>query len=113
MADMLGIFQVADALVLLGLVVCVLIFLAVDPFFQPILRRAPLVGLGFGLFSHAMWLLGVWIPGASGFPWPRFTIDVCMLAIGIARAVVVIRDHHAQLRMAAAADSRSGRQSIA
>jgi hypothetical protein len=102
MGDMVGIFQIADSIVLLGLVGCVLIFLAADPFYQPMWRRAPLIGAGFGMFSHAMWLLGVWVPGASGFPWPRFTMDACLLAIAIARALIVIRKAEA-LRQAQAA----------
>jgi hypothetical protein len=99
---MVGIFQLADAIVLLGLVVCVLIFLADDPFYKPWWRRAMLVGLGLGLFSQSMWLLGVWIPGASGFPWPRLTVDVCLLAMALGRARSVCRNASA-LRQAQAA----------
>jgi hypothetical protein len=89
--EYMGFYQLADSMVLLGGVGCVLVFLAHDPYFQHYFLRSILVVLGIGLFSQAMFLLGVWVPGVTGFPWPRLTIDASLLAVGIARCIRVIR----------------------
>lgn len=95
---MVGIMQLLDATFLILTVCCALVLLAEDPFYctsrrqwRCIIRRAALVGLGIGSFSQAAWLLGVWVPGVAGYPWPRLTLDACMFFLFASRALYVLR----------------------
>lgn len=46
--------------------------------------------IGFFAFAQAMWLLGEWVPGAAGYPWPRMTLDLAMCAGAILRAIMAV-----------------------
>lgn len=67
------------------------ILLCADNVFRPILPAVTLALLGGAAFLQAMWLLGVWIPGAVGYPWPRLTFDAALFLLLLWRTVRVLR----------------------
>ena len=80
-----------DAGLLLIISLAMLIILSEDEWFQPMLPRLFGIAIGVAAFSQAMWLLGVWIPGASGFPLPRIGFDATVAGTAVVRAYQVAR----------------------
>jgi len=80
-----------DASILIVISLAMLVILSEDGWFQPILPRAFGIAVGIAAFSQAMWLLGVWVPGASGFPLPRIWFDATIAGVVLVRAYQVAR----------------------
>lgn len=90
-----------DAILLITTTLAILVILAEDSWFQGIVPRTVGVGAGMFAFGQAMWLLGVWVPGASGFPVPRIGYDGAICALAVTRAIVVVKQSVMLRRMSA------------
>jgi hypothetical protein len=52
--------------------------------------RIPVLLVGAFSFAQALWLLGIWIPSAAGYPWPRLTLDTSFAIAAVSRTIVVL-----------------------
>ena len=86
-----------DAILLVTFSLAVVYLLSEDAYYQALIPRALGALMGAFSFVQAMWLLGFWIPGASGFPLPRIGFDATIAVLAIFRAANVFR-HNAMVR---------------
>lgn len=87
-----------DAVLLILASLCLGILICADRVFQPFLPAVIAAAIGGTAFLQAMWLLGVWIPGAAGYPWPRLSFDVAFFALVVWRTIVVLIECYRQHR---------------
>lgn len=87
-----------DAAVLILSAVCIGVLICADAYFRPIVPATILAALGGTAFLQAMWLLGVWIPGSAGYPWPRLGFDVALFLIVLWRTAPVVAMAHRENR---------------
>ena len=80
-----------DAILLIIFSLCIVVVLSEDPHYQALIPRAIASFIGAFAFMQAMWLLGMWIPGASGFPLPRIGFDGMLAAMASYRAYGVLK----------------------
>lgn len=78
-----------DALLLMVLATSALVILTEDVSLC-FVQRAAVALAGAASFAQAMWLLGIWIPSASGYPWPRVSLDIALAVVAVLRAVAVV-----------------------
>lgn len=95
-----------DAALLIFVALAVLVLLAEDRWFTHWPMRPVGVGFGIASFSQAMWLLGVWVPGTSGFPWPRIMFDALLLLLVLIRVSHVLSGMYRSRQARQAATSR-------
>lgn len=67
--------QLLDATFLIGCFLLTVVILQRDFKNAHLLIRCVISLFALLAFMQAMWLLGFWVPGAAGFPWPRVTLD--------------------------------------
>lgn len=82
-------FMQIDAGVLLVWVLCCLILAQEDGSLTR-LTRIPVLVVGAFAFMQALWLLGVWVPSAAGYPLPRLGLDIAVAAAFMTRTVEVL-----------------------
>ena len=80
MNDAIILMQI-DAGLLIVSAMCISVLLCADNVFRPIFPAIILAALGGAAFLQAMWLVGVWVPGSSGYPWPRLSFDVALFLL--------------------------------
>lgn len=80
-----------DASLLIIFSLCVVVILSEDPYYQSLIPRSIGAFIGAFAFMQAMWLLGMWVPGASGFPLPRIGFDGMLAAMASYRAYGVLK----------------------
>jgi hypothetical protein len=82
-----------DATFLLAITSCTLILLTEDRTLG-LFSRPAVALVGALSFAQALWLLGIWIPGASGFPWPRLALDGGFALAAILRTATVLKEYY-------------------
>lgn len=90
-----------DAALLILAAMGIATLVCADQVFRPIVPAIPLALIGGTSFLQAMWLLGVWVPGAAGYPWPRLGFDAAFFALVVWRTIVVIIEHRTETRRCA------------
>lgn len=86
-----------DALALLIMALCTIILVCHDHsvgFFY----RCAVSFAGAMCFAQAMWLLGLWVPNAAGYPLPRLMLDIALALAAVTRASAVLIQHYARHR---------------
>lgn len=83
-----------DAALLILCSMNIAILLCEDPAYRSFGPAALMTYFGATVFLQAMWLLGVWVPGVAGFPWPRISCDVGLFAISAWRVAIVLRENY-------------------
>src|SRR5882672_12942037 len=81
-----------DAIVLVACSLLLSILLCEDRLYRPILPAILMALLALTQFLQAMWLLGIWIPGTAGYPWPRLSIDLLMMLVLVWRVGRVLKE---------------------
>ncbi len=88
-----------DAFTCLAIALCTMVLISEDRglslFWQFVLGFA-----GFFYFAQATWLAGVWLPGQTGFPWPRLGADGVVGFGFLVRTVSVLWALHVERREA-------------
>lgn len=82
-------FMQIDATLLLFISFCCLI-LAQEDGSLTWWTRIPVLIVGAFSFAQSLWLLGLWIPSAAGYPWPRVMLDASFAFASISRTAVVL-----------------------
>lgn len=83
--------MILDASLLVIVSLAMLFMVAENEFFRPLLPRLFGLGAAWFSFSQAMWLMGVWTPGASGFPLPRIGFDAMVALLTLLLVVSTVR----------------------
>lgn len=86
---MIVILMQIDAAFLIVVTVCSLILATEDGSLSR-WTRIPVLMVGCFSFWQALWLLGIWVPGASGYPLPRLILDFSFALTASCRTVAVL-----------------------
>lgn len=80
-----------DAILLIIVALAIFVIIVEDDYYDAFLPRILASAAGICAFGQAMWLLGVWVPGASGFPTPRIGFDAMIALLAVLRACRIAR----------------------
>lgn len=84
-----------DAFSLITMALCSIILVCHDRTLS-FFGRFAVCFAGAMCFAQSMWLLGVWVPGNAGYPWPRVTLDTALAVAAVTRAHLVLIEHYAR-----------------
>lgn len=91
----------ADAAILVGIALCCAVRVCEDRE-QSFFAKLVFVVISCAACFQAAWLVGLWIPGVNGYPWPRLSYDAAFLIWQAWRTVNMIAEN----KLHAAAVSR-------
>lgn len=98
----------ADAVLLVLVALCCAIIVCEDRD-QAFLPKLALVALACALTFQAAWLLGIWIPGVAGYPWPRLSVDFAMFVLAVWRVLTMVAQNRTEgRRLQALAQTQRG-----
>jgi hypothetical protein len=83
--------QRADAAMLMIMTISAIIIAQEDTTLGRLPRFAVLV-VGIASFAQVLWLLGIWEPGAAGYPSARLALDAALAFSAAVRVGVVLQD---------------------
>lgn len=86
-----------DAMALLIMSLCTIILVCHDHNLG-LFSRCAVSFAGAMCFAQAMWLLGLWVPGAAGYPLPRLMLDIALSVASVTRASAVLVQHYTRHR---------------
>lgn len=86
-----------DAMTLLTMSLCTIILVCHDHSLG-FLSRCAVSFAGAMCFAQAMWLLGLWVPNAAGYPLPRLMLDISLAFASVVRASAVLIQHYTRHR---------------
>lgn len=87
----------ADAVLIVMIALCCGIVVCEDRD-QSFVPKLALVVLAIALCFQAAWLLGIWIPGVAGYPWPRLSVDFALFVLAVWRVLTMLADNRTELR---------------
>lgn len=83
----------ADAVLLVLIALCCAILVCESRDCDGFFPRAMLVVFACVLCLQSAWLLGIWIPGVAGYPWPRLSVDFALFVLAVWRVLMVLSDN--------------------
>lgn len=87
----------ADAVLLVMIALCCGVVVCEDRS-QHFLPKLGFVALACMSCFQAAWLLGIWSPGAAGYPWPRLSFDFVLFVLIVWQMLMMLSENRQEGR---------------